>query len=42
MELKTRRVQFVGCTPDPHSAWMMQAARELTSFEDGFLKGKVF
>lgn len=42
MELKTRRVQFVGCTPNPHSAWMMQAARGLTNFEDGFLNGQQY
>jgi putative transposase len=40
MELATRRVQFVGCTPYPATAWMKQAARELTNFEDGFLNGK--
>ena len=40
MELKTRRVHFVGCTANPHEAWMIQTARELTNFEDGFLTGK--
>ena len=40
MELKTLRVQFAGCTVTPHEAWMKQAARELTNFEDGFLNGK--
>lgn len=40
MELKTRRVQFVGCTANPHEAWMKQTAGELTNFEDGFLTGK--
>ena len=40
MELKTRRVHFAGYTTTPNKAWMKQAARELTSFEDGFLNGK--
>ena len=40
MELKTRRVHWAGCTTSPHEAWMKQAARELTNFEDGFLNGK--
>ena len=40
MELRTRRVHFAGCTANPHEAWMKQAARELTSFDDGFLNDK--
>jgi len=40
MELKTRRVHFAGCAANPHEAWMKQAARELTSFDDGFLNDK--
>ena len=40
MELKTRRVQFAGCTASSNEVWMKQAARELTNFEDGFLNGK--
>ena len=40
MELATRRVHFAGCTTNPHTAWMKQAARELTNFEDGFLNSK--
>ena len=40
MELHTRRVHWAGCTTSPHEAWMKQAARELTNFEDGFLNGK--
>jgi len=42
MELKTRRVHFAGCTPNPHDSWMKQAARELTNYEDGFLNGKQY
>ena len=40
MELKTRRVHFAGCTPNPDEAWMKQIARNLTDAEDGFLNGK--
>ncbi len=40
MDLKTRRVHFVGCMVNPHEAWMKQSARELTSCDDGFLVGK--
>ncbi len=40
MHVATRRVHFAGCTTNPHTAWMKQAARELTNFEDGFLNGK--
>ena len=40
MELKTRRVRFAGCTPNPHGAWMTQIARNLTDPIDGFLLGK--
>lgn len=42
MELKTRRVQFVGCTTNPHEQWMKQAARELTACDGGFLNGKKY
>ncbi len=40
MELKTRRVHFAGCTPNPNEAWMNQIARNLTDPFDGFLNGK--
>ncbi len=40
MELKTRRVHFAGCTVNPDDDWMKQMARNLTDFEDGFLKDK--
>ena len=40
MELKTRRVHFAGCTPNPNEAWMKQIARNLTDPFDGFLLGK--
>ncbi len=40
MELKTRRVYFAGCTPNPDEAWMTQVAKNLTDSIDGFLLGK--
>ena len=40
MELKTRRVNFAGCTTNPNEAWMKTVALELTNYEDGFLKEK--
>ena len=42
MELKTRRVHFVGCTTSPDESWLKQTARELTNHEDGFLNGKKY
>ena len=39
MELKTRRVHFAGCTPNPTEAWMKQVGKNLTDCEDGFLNG---
>lgn len=35
MELKTRRVHFAACTPNPVEAWMKQIGRNLTDAEDG-------
>ncbi len=40
MQLKTRRVHFTGCTPNPNELWMKQIARNLTDSVDGFLNGK--
>jgi putative transposase len=42
MELRTRRVNFAGCTTNPNEAWMKTIARELTNYEDGFLKDKKY
>ena len=42
MELATRRVHFAGCTTNPHKLWMQQIARNLTNYEDGFLRGKCY
>ena len=33
MELKTRRVDFAGCTTNPNEEWIKTVARELTKFE---------
>jgi putative transposase len=41
MRLATRRVTFVGCTPNPGGPWMAQIARELTNSVDGFLNPSV-
>ena len=38
IELKSRRIEVAGITPNPDSAWMTQVARNLTNVEDGFLK----
>lgn len=40
MELKTRRVHFAGCTPNPDEIWMNQIAKNLTAYDDGFLNDK--
>lgn len=40
IRLKTRRVQFAGCTPNPDAYWIEQIARNLTDPLDGFLRGK--
>ena len=40
MELKTRRVDFAGCTTNPNEEWIKTVARELTNSEDCFLKSK--
>jgi putative transposase len=39
LDLKSRRVQIVGSTPNPEAAFMSQAARRLTDAVDGFLTG---
>ena len=39
LDLKSRRVQIVGSTRNPDSAFMAQAARRLTDAVDGFLAG---
>ena len=42
MELKTRRVEVAGITPNPDGNFMRPIARNLTDPEDGFLRGKRF
>ena len=42
MELRTRRVDFAGCTTNPNEEWIKTIARELTNSEDGFLKSKKY
>jgi len=38
MHLKTRRVQIAGITSSPNATWMKQVCRNLTDYEDGFLR----
>jgi transposase len=38
MRVATRRVHFLGCTPNPGGPWMAQIARNLTDACDGFLR----
>jgi putative transposase len=40
IELATGRVHLAGITTRPDTAWMKQIARNLTNFEDGFLREK--
>jgi transposase InsO family protein len=42
IEIKTRRVHLAGCTPNPNETWMMQISRNLTDYEDGFLRDKKY
>jgi len=39
IDLKSRRVNFAGCTPNPDEIWMKQIARNLTDCDEGFLNG---
>jgi hypothetical protein len=40
IDVATRRVQIAGIHEDPAEPQMLQMARNLTDFEDGFLKDK--
>jgi putative transposase len=42
MELSTRKVEILGVTSDPNGLWMEQVARNVTDFENGFLKNKKY
>ena len=37
IDLKSRRVEVAGISPQPYDAWMTQIARNLTDAEEGFL-----
>jgi len=34
MDLKSRRVNFAGCTPNPDEIWMRQIARNISDFDE--------
>jgi hypothetical protein len=40
IDLASRRVELAGIVRQPHEAWMLQVARNLTDAVDGFLVGK--
>ena len=40
IDIATRSVHIAGITANPGTSWMMQVARNLTDFDDGFLRGK--
>jgi transposase InsO family protein len=40
IDLASRRVELAGIVHQPHEAWMLQMARNLTDAVDGFLLGK--
>jgi transposase InsO family protein len=42
IDLKTRRVEISGISRSPDGEWTSQIARNLTDFEDGFLKASRF
>jgi len=42
IDLKTRRVEISGIARSPVGPWMTQIARNLSDFEDGFLRGARF
>jgi putative transposase len=42
IDLKTRRVEISGIARSPDGIWRSQIARNLTDFEDGFLRGARF
>ena len=39
IKLSTRRICIAGITPQPHSNWFKQVARNITDPVDGFLLG---
>ena len=40
IDIATRSVHIAGTTTNPDTPWMMQAARNLTDIDEGFLRGK--
>ncbi len=42
IDLETRRVEISGIARSPDGVWMSQIARNLTDFDDGFLRGARF
>jgi putative transposase len=38
MKLSTRRIEIAGVTTNPDGAWVQQVGRNLTDYDDGFLK----
>jgi putative transposase len=38
MHLSTRRIEIAGVTTNPDGAWVQQIGRNLTDYDDGFLK----
>jgi putative transposase len=38
MKLSTRHIEIAGVTTNPDGAWVQQAGRNLTDYDDGFLK----
>jgi putative transposase len=38
MKLSTRRIEIAGVTTNPDGAWVQQMGRNLTDYDDGFLK----
>jgi hypothetical protein len=42
IDLETRRVEISGIARSPDGVWMSQLARNLTDFEDGFLRDARF
>jgi putative transposase len=40
MELATRRIHFAGLSTNPDEGWILQAARNVTDADQGFLRGK--
>jgi putative transposase len=40
INIATRSVHIAGITTNPGTSWMIQVARNLTDFDDGFLRGK--